>query len=121
MHKIAIKELAYFVCASGNLTNEYFSNKDLRMGTKCHDYLQSKYNENSISEVYIKEKITYMQEEYLLHGFMDGVLDIHGEKIIEEIKSTAEDLDFITEEYHKEHLAQLKLYAYLYSIQNNME
>ena len=44
MHKIAIKELAYFICASGNLTNEYFSNKDLRMGTKCHDYLQSKYN-----------------------------------------------------------------------------
>lgn len=121
MHKIAIKELAYFVCASGNLTNEYFSNKDLRMGTKCHDYLQSKYNEDSMAEVYIKEKITYMQEEYLLHGFIDGVLDINGEKIIEEIKSTTEDLDCITEEYHKEHLAQLKLYAYLYSIQNNME
>ena len=48
MHKIAIKELAYFICASGNLTNEYFSNKDLRMGTKCHDYLQSKYNTKTL-------------------------------------------------------------------------
>jgi hypothetical protein len=62
-----------------------------------------------------------MQEEYLIHGFMDGVLDINGEIIIEEIKSTQEDLDFITEDYHLEHLAQLKLYAYLYSIQNEME
>ena len=121
MHKIAVKELAYFICSSGNLTNEYFSNKDLEAGTRAHDYLQSKYNEDSECEVYIKEKITYMQEEYLIHGFMDGVLDINGEIIIEEIKSTQEDLDFITEDYHLEHLAQLKLYAYLYSIQNDMD
>lgn len=121
MHKIAIKELAYFICASGNLTNEYFSNKDLMAGAKDHDYLQNKYNQDSLAEVYIKEKINYLGEEYLIHGFMDGVLDINGEKIIEEIKSTEEELDLITQEYHKEHLAQLKIYAYLYSIQNDMD
>ena len=55
MHKIAIKELAYFICASGNLTNEYFSNKDLMAGSRAHDYLQSKYNSESKAEVYIKE------------------------------------------------------------------
>ena len=103
MHKIAIKELAYFICASGNLTNEYFSNKDLMAGAKAHDYLQNKYNQDSLAEVYIKEKINYLGEEYLIHGFMDGVLDINGEKIIEEIKSTEEELDLITQEYHKEH------------------
>lgn len=121
MHKIAIKELAYFICASGNLTNEYFSNKDLMAGSRAHDYLQSKYNSESKAEVYIKEQINYMGEEYLIHGFIDGLLNINGEIIIEEIKSTNEELELISSDYHKEHLAQLKLYAYLYSIQNNME
>jgi DNA excision repair protein ERCC-2 len=122
MHKIAIKELAYLtICASGNLTNEYFSNKDLMAGAKAHDYLQNKYNQDSLAEVYIKEKINYLGEEYLIHGFMDGVLDLNGEKIIEEIKCTEEEVDLITQKYHKEHLAQLKIYAYLYSIQNDMD
>lgn len=121
MHKIAVKELAYFICASGNLTNEYFSNKDLEIGSRAHDYLQAKYNEKSKSEVYIKHQINYMGEDYLLHGFIDGVLNINEEIILEEIKSTHEELDFITKEYHQEHLAQLKIYAYLYSILNDMD
>ena len=114
--KIAVKELAYFVCQSGNLTAEFFSNKDLLKGQRAHDYLQDKYNEESLKEVYIKKELTYLNEEYLLHGFIDGLLNIDNEIIIEEIKSTTYDLDEITIEYHKEHLAQLKLYGYLYGL-----
>ena len=47
MIKIAVKELAYFTCQSGNLTPEFFSNKDETIGKKMHQYLQSKYNEKS--------------------------------------------------------------------------
>ena len=121
MHKIAVKELAYFICSSGNLTNEYFSNRDLEIGTLAHKYVQSKYNEKSIKEYYIKETINYLGEDYLVHGFIDGLLNINDEIIIEEIKSTNEELDLITTDYHKEHLAQLKIYAYLYSILNNVD
>ncbi len=121
MQKIAIKELAYFICSSGNLTNEYFSNKDLSIGSLAHKHLQALYNEKSQKEVYIKETIEYMGNEYLIHGFIDGVLNINGEIILEEIKSTNEDFEFITIDYHKEHLAQLKIYGYLYSILNNLD
>ena len=121
MHKIAVKELAYFICSSGNLTNEYFSNRDLEIGTLAHKYVQSKYNEKSIKEYYIKKTINYLGEDYLVHGFIDGLLNINDEIIIEEIKSTNEELDLITTDYHKEHLAQLKIYAYLYSILNNLD
>ena len=38
MIKIAIKELAYFTSQSGNLTPEFFSNRDLLIGKKAHDY-----------------------------------------------------------------------------------
>ena len=121
MIKIAIKELAYFTCQSGNLSLEFFSNHDMQKGQRAHEYLQNKYNENSLSEVYIKENIDYLGKQYILHGFIDGVLDDDGELIIEEIKSTTHDLDEITSEYHKEHLAQLKIYGYLYALQNKID
>lgn len=119
--RIAIKELAYFVCQSGNLTSEFFSNSDMQRGQKAHEYLQSKYNEDSSAEVYIKKELSYMNDTYILHGFIDGVLDIDSEIIIEEIKSTTKELDELTTDYHKEHLAQLKLYGYLYALEHQME
>lgn len=118
---IPIKELAYFVYQSGSLTNEFFSNHDMLRGQRAHDYLQGLYNSKSKKEVYIKSTLSYLGEDYLLHGFIDGLLNIDDEIIIEEIKSTVEDLDLISSEYHKEHLAQLKIYGYLYSILNNMD
>ena len=38
--KIAIKELANFVCQSGDLSLEFTSNYDLQQGKKAHQYLQ---------------------------------------------------------------------------------
>ena len=99
----------------------FFSNHDLEAGKKAHEYHQSHYNEFSKKEVYIKSEITYLNKQYLLHGFIDGVLNIDGKIIVEEIKSTLLDLDVITLDYHAEHLAQLKIYAYLYAINNNLE
>ncbi|MDE6656576.1 MAG: PD-(D/E)XK nuclease family protein, partial [Anaeroplasmataceae bacterium] len=116
--KIAIKELAHFICQSGNLTSEYFSSRDLEEGTKLHKVLQSKYNEKSQSEVYIKKDITYHNRNLILHGFIDGVLDIDDEIIIEEIKSTKIDFDEL--EPKEEHLAQLKVYTYLYALEREM-
>lgn len=121
MKKIAVKELAYFVCQSGSLTNEFFSNSDMQKGQRVHDYLQSKYNDESLSEVYIKKELSYLGDSYLLHGFIDGVLNIDDELIIEEIKSTTKELDEITIDYHQEHLAQLKIYGYLYALEYNID
>ena len=121
MQMIAVKELAYFVCQSGDLTTEFFSNHDLEAGKRAHEFHQSHYNEKSKKEVYIKSEITYLNKPYLLHGYIDGVLNLDGKIIIEEIKSTLLYLDEITLDYHAEHLAQLKIYAYLYAINNNLE
>lgn len=116
--KIAIKELAHFICQSGNLTSEYFSSRDLEEGTKLHKYLQTKYNDKSQSEVYIKKELTYHNRNFILHGFIDGVLNIDDEIIIEEIKSTKVDFDEL--EPKGEHLAQLKIYAYLYALEKEI-
>ena len=119
--KIAVRELAYFICQSGSLTNEFFSNADLIRGQKAHDFLQNKYNEKSIKEFYIKQEINFKNSDYILHGFIDGLLNIDDKIIIEEIKSTTLELDDIDTEYHKEHLAQAKIYGYLYGLQHNLD
>ena len=121
MKSIGVRELAYFICQSGSLTNEFFSNADLIRGQKAHDYLQNKYNEKSIKEFYIKQEIKFKNNDYILHGFIDGLLNINNQIIIEEIKSTTLELDDIDIDYHKEHLAQAKIYGYLYGMQNDLE
>ena len=121
MVKIGIKDLATFICQTGDLTTEFFSNKDLENGTKVHKLIQSKYNEESKAEVYIKKEINYLGKDILLHGFIDGVLNINDELIIEEIKSTTMEIDEFNPDTKKEYLAQLKVYGYLYALENNID
>ena len=113
--------MAYFVCQTGDLTTEFFSNKDLENGTKVHKLIQSKYNEESKAEVFIKKEINYLGKDILLHGFIDGVLNINDELIIEEIKSTTMEIDEFNPDTKKEYLAQLKVYGYLYALENNID
>ncbi len=121
MEKIGVRDLAYFIHQSGDLTTEFFTNHDMLAGSRAHDYLQSNYSENDKAEYYIKREIEYLGKKYILDGYIDGVLNEDETIIIEEIKSTTKDLDEITIEYHQEHLAQAKIYAYLYALENNME
>ncbi len=120
MRHIAVRELAYFICQSGNLTSEFFSNRDMQAGIEAHRHHQRSYNSESQAEVFIKQELTINEEIYQLTGIIDGVLKERGETIIEEIKSTTHDLDEITTGYHLEHMAQLKIYGYLYALLNNM-
>ena len=121
MEKIGVRDLAYFIHQSGDLTTEFFTNHDMLAGSRAHDYLQSNYSEKDKAEYYIKREIEYLGKKYILDGYIDGVLNEDETIIIEEIKSTTKDLDEITIEYHQEHLAQAKIYAYLYALENNME
>lgn len=112
---IAVKELAQFLYSSGDLTREFFSNKSNLDGKKAHSFLQNQYNDESKKEYYIKSEFKYKDNEFLIHGFIDGVLEENGTTVLEEIKSTQTKLKTIDLDFHKEYLAQLLLYAYLYT------
>ncbi len=119
--KLAVKEIAYFLYSSGDLSAEYFSNASNENGTKAHQYLQRKYLDDDTKEYYIKKVIEKNGDNIEIHGYIDGVLKRDGQTIIEEIKSTKIKLDDIDLEYHKEHLAQAKLYAYMFADINQMD
>ena len=75
---------------------------------------------DSNNSIWTIEKIRSVSEMLQLTNAID-ICNENNEYIIEEIKSTSIELEEITTDYHKEHLAQLKIYAYLYSLQNNID
>ena len=50
--KIGIRDLAWFCCASGDLTSEFSATSAYEQGSIAHKEWQSKYNDLSKSEVY---------------------------------------------------------------------
>lgn len=118
--KIGVKEIAQFLYSGGDLTNEFFVNKSNIEGHNAHVYLQNKYNQDSLSEVFVKTTVEKGEYELIINGFIDGVLKENNKTVLEEIKSTKLALDEISLEYHLEYLAQLKLYGYLYCLMNNL-
>lgn len=121
MKNVAVRDLAYFTCRNGDLTIETFSNREENDGKLAHKFIQSKYNSNSKAEVYIKSEIKVNNNDYLLHGYIDGILTIDDKVVIEEIKSTNADLDLINLDDHKEHIAQAKIYSFLYCLNNSLD
>ena len=118
--KVGVGELVSFLYASGDLSSETFQNVSLLEGTRAHQYLQNKYTSEDESEIPISYLYLNGEHPILLSGRMDGLLLRDGEKMIEEIKSTRFSIFDDSFSYHAEHFAQLKMYAYMYMRNNNL-
>lgn len=119
MEKIAVRELAYFVYQEGNLTNKNNFNQSTEDGKYIHQTRQSEYDESCIKEYYIQEIIEFENEKYQIHGYIDGLLN--NETKIEEIKTTSEQIYSESFKEKSEHLAQLKIYGYLFLLRTKKE
>lgn len=119
--RIGVKELAFHLYSDGDLTNEFSFNRALMEGTKAHQYLQSKYNKESLSEVFVSMERAVAGSQFLITGYMDGLIKEEDTILIEEIKSTSLSLLEIEEGYHPEYLAQLKFYAAIYCVTNALD
>ena len=113
MHKIAVRELAYFVYQSGNLTNSNSFNQKAIDGKYLHQIRQSEYDGESQKEYYIAKVIKYQNVEYEIHGYIDGLLESRKQLVLEEIKTTDNNVYEEVFLEKPEHLAQLKIYGYL--------
>lgn len=120
-YKVGVGELVSFLYASGDLSSENFQNVSLLEGTKAHQYVQSKYDFQDEAEVAIQYLYQCDDYEVLLSGRMDGIVFIDGIRTIEEIKSTRFPIFKDDYEENKEHLAQLKMYAYMYLKNQHLE
>lgn len=127
-NKIVIREsvrgIIEYVLKSGSIDDRFMTSGRALEGTIAHQKLQA-----SNSEIYDKyEKEVRMQNEFeidnvllILDGRADGIIIENNDVYIEEIKSTYRPLIYINEDYNELHLAQVKFYAYMYSIQNGLK
>ena len=119
--KITAKEIVEFIYSGGDLTSEFKSNKRAMQGTEAHAFLQSNYKEEDKKEVFVETLYDFDDYSFHITGRMDGLLIENGKLVIEEIKSTLTDLNLLEIDTRPEHLAQAKMYAYMYCIQNELK
>ncbi len=119
--RIGIRDIVSFLYASGDLSSETFQNVSALEGTKAHQYIQDRYQSDNLSEI----SINYMYEiddvVLYLNGRIDGLIKQDESYLLDEIKSTRQNIFDDTFKYNNEHLAQLKFYAYMYLKNNNLD
>lgn len=104
--KVAVRDLSCLY-KNGDLETNIESDLDPK---EAHKLIQQKYKSTEKSEYYITHNLNYNNYDFEISGYIDGVLE---NNTLEEIKSTTKNLNDIV--IDKEHLAQLKIYGYLYS------
>ncbi|MDD4989595.1 MAG: hypothetical protein PHV42_04195 [Candidatus Pacebacteria bacterium] len=119
--RTSAKEIAEFLYGSGNLTNERMLAVRQQEGIEIHQYWQAKYQENDQKEVFVKTEVENEAIRLFVTGRIDGILIRDNELMLEEIKSTYFDFDNLDETTFPSHIAQAKLYAYMYCLENKLK
>jgi len=112
--QISVKDLVELIYGSGSITNLKDLKRRANEGTMIHQFWQSKYLETDQKEVIVQETFENESFHMTISGRIDGVLKRDEETIIEEIKSTHIDFDLLDETTTPAHMAQAKIYAYVY-------
>ena len=117
---ISVRKIAEFLYGTASITNERVLITRAQEGTEIHQYWQSLYEASDQKEVTLSTTFLDDEIELTIQGRIDGIIIRDEVKYIEEIKSTYDDIDKLNESTYPSHLAQVKLYAYIYLINNNL-
>ena len=118
---VSIKEIAEFVFGSGSISNDRVLQTRAMEGQEIHSYWQGQYSDIDSKEVSVKATFFDEKINLTIRGRIDGVVNRDDTLYIEEIKSTHTDFDLLDEKTYPAHLAQAKLYAYLYLRDYNLK
>ncbi len=116
----SVKEIAEFIYGSASITNERVLSTRAQEGLEIHSYWQSMYKESDKKEVTVETTFMSDDIELLIRGRIDGVVIKEGKLLIEEIKSTHISFEYLEADTVPSHLAQAKLYAYIYLLKENL-
>lgn len=119
--QISVRDLVELIYGSGSITNLKDVMKRAEEGTLIHQYWQGLYLSEDQKEVYVKSHFENESFDLNISGRIDGVLFRDDQVIIEEIKSTHMDLDLLEETTIPAHLAQAKIYGYIYALDHELD
>ncbi len=121
--KISVRNLVEFILRSGDIDNRRGMAADkeaMQMGSRIHRKIQRQMGSDYRAEVSLKYIKEYDEYDVLVEGRADGIIENKKGTMIDEIKGSFMDIELL-EEPVDVHLAQGKCYAYMYSLQNNLE
>ncbi len=118
---ISVKDMVELLYGSGNISSMKNLMIRAQEGTEIHKYWQNQYLDTDKKEVVCQIKYEGDDLSLEISGRIDGVLFRDNEIIIEEIKSTHLDFSQLEIKTTPSHLAQAKIYAYIYLITNELK
>lgn len=120
--RVSVRRLVEFILRNGDIDNRHQGAYDNAMqeGSRIHRMIQRRMGPEYRAEVSLK--YTHPTEKYTLivEGRADGIMEQNNEVTIDEIKGTYRELVKMREPI-REHIAQAKCYAYIYSLQNELK
>ncbi|SDJ33246.1 helicase C-terminal domain-containing protein [Salimicrobium halophilum] len=118
--KISVRELAEYAHRRGDIDERFRSRKALTEGTAIHQEVQKEYKDTEEREVYLEYVYETSEAHFHIHGRCDGVLFEEDGPVIDEIKSTALEVEELEEDRFPEHWGQAYGYAFLYCKQEDL-
>ena len=120
--RISVRQLVEFILRSGDIDNRHHTSPESAMqeGSRIHRMIQKRMGADYQAEVTLKYTHPTPNYTLVLEGRADGVIDTGTTVLIDEIKGTYRDL-FRMKSANPVHLAQAKCYAYMYSLQKDLD
>lgn len=119
--KVSVRELVAFVHNEESIDNRKQSNHTALEGSKIHRKLQQSMDENYQSEVSLKTVYQGKQFDIRLEGRCDGIWQKENQIIIDEIKTGEHTFEQLEDATLQLFMAQAKIYAYIYALQEKLE
>ena len=120
--RLSVHQLVDFLLRSGDIDNRVFNRSSMNEGSRLHSVYQSKQSKNYMSEYPLAVSLTVDEIDILLEGRADGVIKrSDGSYVIDEIKTTVEELKTFHDDNLEWHLGQAKCYAYMFAKLNDLE
>ncbi len=111
---LSVHQLIDFLLREGDIDDRVYNSETMAVGTKMHGEYQKSQGETYLSEVALTDRIEVEEGVITLQGRADGII-VGGEcPIIDEIKTTVDDLVHFSSVQHDWHVAQAICYAYMY-------
>ncbi len=114
--KTSVREIVEYAFLTGSISSGFVSKTVFTEGTAAHRLIQNSRGPEYQSEIRVQHTVKGKYGDIEINGRIDGICPGKNSIIVEEIKSTALPLEKVPESILPVHMAQCRLYAYIYCI-----
>jgi DNA excision repair protein ERCC-2 len=121
--RISVRALVEHLLKRGDLSMSFDIASRLSMfaSNHAHQKIQKSRPQPYETEIPVFYQVENERITLDIHGRIDGLYNLTDSVVIEEIKTTRKDLDDFIKQNNSLHWAQVKVYAAIYAIENNLD